>query len=404
MKMICASKLVGWKAAAIYTCAIIGTAMGGMAPRTLVDDNTAFALDLYRQLKGETGNLFFSPYSISAALAMTYGGARHETAAGMEKALHFTLGAHKLHPAFSELNQRLAAIQKRGAVELCTANSLWPQKDYPFLPAYLDLLKSCYGSSSIPVDFKHALEPARHEINLWVEDKTRNRIRELIGPGMLEPLTRLVLVNAIYFKGSWSSRFTEEDTRDELFHAGPDQTVPVRMMVQTHSCRYAQVGHLQILELPYAGNDVVMRVLLPGPGTPLAAIEDQLTPAQLAQWFNALVNQKVRVCLPKFKITWGTFNLNRALQALGMGHAFSPQADFSGMDGTQHLQLSQVLHKAFVEVNEEGTEAAAATAVTMREKSASPSIVFYADRPFLFLICERQTGTLLFMGRVVAPQ
>ncbi len=397
-------RTIPWLAVLWYLLPVAVAVTAGANPNAIAEDNTAFALDLFQQLKADKGNLFFSPYSISVALAMTYGGARGHTAAEMEKALHFTLGAQGTHPAFAALNARLAAIQQRGNVQLCIANSLWPQKEYPFLPGYVALMKKYYGVASTPVDYARAVEAARKLINGWVEDKTQRRIQNLIGPGMLDPLTRLVLVNAIYFKGNWASQFKAEHTRDTPFYAAPDKPVTVRMMVQTRQYKYAEIEDLQIVELPYAGNELVMRVLLPGANTPLSAVEDRLTPERLKQWQDRLVTKEVCVCLPKFKITWGAVALNQALQNLGMRDAFNLAADFSGMDGTHNLYLSQVLHKAFVEVNEEGTEAAAATAITMLEKSVARSIVFRADRPFLFLIREQKTGSILFMGRVAAPQ
>jgi len=371
----------------------------------LADSNNVFALDLYGQLRTEDGNLFLSPYSISTALAMTYGGARGETAAQMAKALHFDLPQDKLHPAFAAMEADIAAIQKKGKIKLAVANSLWPQKKFPFLPDYLGLCKEHYGATITPLDYANAPEPARKTINAWVEDKTNNKITDLIAPGVLDAMTRLVLVNAIYFKGDWANPFKADATQKQPFHVTAAKTVEAPLMHQKKEFGYAQTADLQVLELPYTGDDLSMIVLLPRKTDGLAAIEAKLTTKNLAAWLGGLHQEEVEVFLPKFKIT-SQFSLAEKLAALGMTLAFTEKADFSGMDGQRDLYISAVLHKAFVEVNEEGTEAAAATAVVMTktaimEPSAPP--VFRADHPFLFLIRNKHTGSILFLGRVTDP-
>lgn len=388
--------------------AVLATAAGAAEPdvNALVQGNSAFALELYAKLRGEAGNLFLSPYSISSALAMTYAGARGNTAAEMETALHFTLGPEGTHPAFRALQARLEALQAAGGLQLAIANSLWPQQGYPFLPEYLDFIKSGYGAGITPLDYPGDTEGARQTINRWVEETTRAKIKDLIAPGALDSLTRLVLVNAIYFKGTWASQFKPEQTAPADFFVTPEVPVPVPLMTQTRQYPYAEFKDCQVVKLPYVGGDVSMLVVLPKEKDGLAALEAQLTPARLAEWRAALTERNVRVFLPKFKLTWGTFRLNEPLQALGMLDAFSEtRADFSGMDGRPDwLYIKLVLHKAFVEVNEEGTEAAAATAVVMKVKSMPvPPMEFRADHPFLFLIQEEQAGAILFMGRVVDP-
>ena len=393
-----------WMALTMGWAAVAGA--GEPDVGALVRGNTAFALDLYDQLKTQGGNLFFSPYSISSALAMTTAGARGETAAQMEKVLHFAPGGGEAHAAFEALQRRLDAVQAQGAVQLAVANSLWPQKDYPFLPDFLELVKARYDAVITPLDFAGDTEGARQTINGWVEEKTREKIRDLIAQGNLDPLTRMVLVNAIYFKGSWASRFDAARTEEADFQVAADSTVKVPMMAQTRKYSYAEMDDGQVLKLPYEGGDLSMLVVLPREKAGLAALEAGLSLERLAEWTSQLAEREVRVLLPKFKLTWGAAELNRNLMALGMTDAFDDKrADFSGMDGRMGwLYIGLVLHKAFMEVNEEGTEAAAATAVVMKYRSISkPPPEFRADHPFLFLIQEEETGAILFLGRVADP-
>jgi len=350
--------------------------------------------DLYQRLAAENdGNLFLSPYSISSALAMVYGGARGETAEQMNQTLHFG-GQDATHPAFSHLREKLNGIQEKGAVQLSVANSLWPQVDYKFLPDYLALTKEFYGSEIVPVDYKTDTEGARQKINTGVEDKTNARIKDLIAQGMLDPLTRLVLANAIYFKGNWASQFKPEATRPALFKLADGKTVEVPMMSQTADFQLARTQNFQALELPYEGGDLSMLVFLPNKPAGLESISLKLLPEL------EFHKQETMVQLPRFKLE-STFQLGDTLAAMGMPLAFSRNADFSGMDGSKELYIGAVVHKTFVEVNEEGTEAAAATAVVMRCYGMPPQ--FIANRPFLFLIRENSTGTILFIGRMADP-
>ena len=350
--------------------------------------------DLYKALSaGNEENLFLSPYSISTALAMTYGGARGETAKQINQTLHFA-GQGVSHPALSHLRKRLNAIQKEGHIQLSIANSLWPQVDYTFLPDYLALTKEFYGSEIKPVDFKTDTEGARKTINSWVEDQTNDRIKDLIPEGMLDSLTRLVLANAIYFKGNWASQFKPEHTRPAPFKFADGTTTNVPMMSQTADFKLAHTPDFQALELPYEGDDLSMLILLPSESDTLPAFDLKTIDALK---FNEM---EVRVQLPKFKLE-STFRLGDTLTAMGMPLAFSDQADFSGMTGTRDLYIGAVAHKAFIEVNEEGTEAAAATAVAMKRMSMPPQ--FTANHPFIFIIRENSTGTILFIGRVMDP-
>jgi len=373
----------------------------------LAHDNRAFAVDLYQKLRTSSeGNLFLSPYSISTALGMTYGGARGDTEKQMAKVLRFSLDQKQLHPAFARLEATLGEIQKAGKVKLSVANSLWPQKDYKFLDDYIVLIKDNYGTSITPQDYKTAAEPARKTINKWVEGKTQDKIKDLIPSGVLDPMTRLVLVNAIYFKGNWVCQFKADATQKAPFFLPADKSVEVQLMNQKNKFRYAQTDSEQVLELPYAGNQLSMLVLLSKDKAGLAGLEKAITVENIAKWSAALRKQEVIVSLPKFKMT-SQFTLNKALVEMGMTDAFSNKADFSGMDGTKDLFISAAIHEAFVELNEEGTEAAAATAVVAElkcEVKETPPVIFRADHPFVFLIRENKTGSILFIGRVVDPR
>jgi serpin B len=375
----------------------------GTPMERVVRGNTAFALTLYQQLSSTEGNLFLSPFSISTALAMTFAGARGNTAIEMAAALHFSMEGEELHSAFAGLKQNILEAEGKGGVRLKIANALWPQRGYPFLPEYLSLLKRYYGTTVTPVDYAKAAEEARQTINRWVERETEQKIKDLIPPGVLDPLTRLVLTNGIYFKGDWESQFKKETTHDAPFHGTRGSSIKVPMMTQQYRFRYGEREGLQIIELPYAGKELSMVALLPRRVDGLAELERALTPKGLADWTGGLREQEVVVFLPKFKVV-SQFRVDTALRALGMVEAFSPgKADFSGMDGKPHwLFISAVLHKAFVDVNEEGTEAAAATGVVVSVTSVRVQPpTFRADHPFLFVIRDNRTGSILFMGRVV---
>jgi len=371
--------------------------------KELVTGNTAFAFDLYDRLKQTEGNLFLSPYSISIALAMTYAGARGNTEKQMAQVLHFILDQEHLHPAFASIEAVLNAVQKKGEIQLCVANALWPQKDYVFLEDFLALLETNYGASVTPLDYKRAPEAARKKINTWVEQNTNNKIRDLIQKGLLDYRTRLVLTDAIYFKGNWANQFKKKDTEDLPFNVAPGKSVIVPMMTQKHRFKYMENDNLQILKMPYAGDDLSMIILLPREVDGLVGLEAELTIENLNTWMRRLVKREVQVFLPKFEMT-SQFSLGETLASMGMPDAFSMSADFSGMDGTTKLYISAVVHKAFVAVDEEGTEAAAATAVVMRMKAMPrPPLVFRADHPFVFMIRDNLSGSILFLGRVTDP-
>ena len=371
--------------------------------KAVAQGNTAFALDLYGKLKEAEGNLFFSPYSISTALAMTYAGARANTEKQMAEVLHFTLDQKRLHPAFSHLEAQLNAAQGKEGIELNVANALWAQKDYIFLGEFLDLTKKYYGAVLTLLDFKNACEAARKKINAWVEEKTKNKIKDLIKPGVLDSLTRLVLTNAIYFKGNWESQFKKSKTEESPFWLVPGKSIKVPMMNQKQNFNYMENDSLQILELPYVGNALSMIALLPKKVDGLAQLESMLSVKNLTTWMGLLREREISVFLPKFKMS-SQFSLDKMLASMGMHDAFTGKADFSGMTGKKDLYISAVIHKAFVDVNEEGTEAAAATAVAMRLLSMpAPPPVFKADHPFILLIRHNPSESILFLGRVVNP-
>ena len=375
--------------------------------KAVVKGNNAFALALYAELKDQEGNLFLSPFSISTALAMTYAGARGNTEAQMAKVLHFDLGQESLHPTFQKLITQMSTQAEQQGYQLNVANALWGQKGYGFLKKFLDLTKTTYGAGLNEVDFRRATEAARKTINTWVEKQTKGKIKNLIRRGILDELTRLVLTNAIYFKGNWASQFDKRQTKNSPFYVRVDRTVNVPMMYQKEKFRYMETGRLQAIELPYVDNELSMVVLLPKEVNGITALENFLTADSLRKWLTRLREQKVDVYLPRFKIT-SEFRLDTALRSMGMPDAFSlPPADFSGMTGKKDLFISAVIHKAFVDINEEGTEAAAASAVVMEimEKAMRMQrpLIFRADHPFIFLIRDTQSGSILFLGRVVNP-
>ena len=371
----------------------------------LVQGNNAFAIELYGQLRKQNGNLFFSPASISTAFAMTYAGANGSTAAEMQGTLHFTLPPDRLHPAMGALLGNLNA--PRTGYQLHVADALWAQQDEQFLPAFLALTKANYTAGFHPVNFAKDPDKVRLTINSWIEQQTADKIKDLLKPGVVTPDTHLILTNAIYFKGDWQNQFKKAQTAEEDFHLSKAQTVLAPLMHRDGKLNYFNGGTFQALEIPYKGAELSMIVLLPNDADGLPALERSLTPLTLQQWLGQLQPaSKVILTLPRFKMTQ-QFELNSALAALGMKHAFQKNAaDFSAMNGKRDLWISTAIHKAYVDVNEEGTEAAAATSTVMRSLSLSREqqpVVFRADHPFLFLIRDNRSGCILFMGRVEDP-
>ena len=374
----------------------------------LADGNVAFAFDLYRALAAGEVNLFFSPYSISVALAMTYAGAAGDTASQMAGTLRLTLPGDRLHPAFNAYSLDLQARAEQAGegtpFELSIANTLWGQRDFAFRPEFLDLLGENYGAGMRLVDFAADPEAARLAINDWVSDETREKIQDIIPGGAIDELTRLVLANAIYFKAAWLHTFDSEATTTQPFHLLDGSTVDVPMMHQEEAHGYAVREGYRALELPYGSGDMSMLIILPDEGQ-FKSVEASLSLELIQEIAGELTYGPVILSLPRFTYE-SAFSLKEALQDLGMPDAFDPdRADFSDMDGSRDLYIGSVLHKAFVSVDENGTEAAAATAVIMQLTSAfaDEPITFTVDRPFIYLIRDGQTGSVLFVGRVMDP-
>jgi serpin B len=371
---------------------------------SLIEGNSAFAFELYQALKEEEGNLFYSPYSISLALAMTYAGASGETAEQMADTLQFLLGQERLHPAFNWLDAELA---KRGegaegkdgeGFRLNIVNAIWGQKDYEFLSDFLDVLAENYGAGLRILDFMTETEKSRLAINDWVYDQTEECIEDLIPPGAIDALTRLVLTNAIYFNAAWEHPFDEKMTADGPFYLLDGGQVTVPMMKQTESFGYTEGEGYQAVELPYDGGELSVVILLPASGN-LEAFEEGLQAQQVDAIINDLQLTEVALTMPRFEFD-SEFSLKDTLAGMGMPIAFSSGADFSGMTGKLELFISDVVHKAFVAVDEAGTEAAAATSVIVT-CSMPPQVTI--DRPFIFLIRDIDTGAILFVGRILNP-
>lgn len=335
---------------------------------------------------------------------MTYAGAGSDTAREIAQTLNFPETGDQLHADFGALSAALNAEGQSGEIKLSVANALWGQKGYGFKPEFLQLTQRNYGAGLQELDFAADADGARKTINAWVEKETQDKIKDLLGPGVLDSLTRLVLTNAIYFKGNWAAPFRKQKTKDGIFHTGAGKEIRVPLMTQTAEFGYMETPDLQGLEMPYAGGELSMVVLLPRKDGGFKSLESKLTPESMKAWLDALQTRKVLVYLPKFK-TASRLTLNSILTAMGMKTAFTPSADFSGMDGKRDLYISAAIHKAFIDVNEEGTEAAAATATMImgHALSAFPPM-FRADHPFIFLIRDKQSGSILFVGRLSNPK
>ncbi len=369
---------------------------------TVVEGNNAFGFDLYHRLQTQKGNLFFSPYSISTALSMTYAGAKGETAQEMAHVLHFLPDQAQLHPAMANIVGGLAG--PADGVRLDVANALWGQKGQPFVADFLQLTKRYYGAGFREVNFGEP-EAARQEINAWVEKQTQDKIKDLLGPDSLNGAT-LVLTNAIYFKGDWDKVFPKARTLKENFFASQDQKISVDMMHHTEKFGYLEDDRFQVLSMPYKGDAVSLIAFLPRKKDGLEAMEALLNAAVVNEVLGKTKSIKVAVAVPKFKMT-SSFQLADVLAKMGMPSLFQPgKADLSGMVATKDMSISKVVHKAYVDVNEEGTEAAAATAVIgVRMAVKAPMIpVFRADHPFVFAIRDNKTGSILFLGRVTNPK
>jgi serpin B len=407
-------------AVTVVTSALAGDESASNVNReqqVIVKGNNRFALELYAKLRDKEGNLFCSPYSISTAVAMVYAGARGQTEEQIAKAMHFPIvmstdptHPSKLLPRREQFHERFRAViddlnsrTEKGAYELHVANALWGQRGCRFYKEFIELVETNYHGRLTEVDFVRAAEQARETINTWVEKQTREKIKDLIGPGAVNQLTRLVLTNAIYFKGNWASRFEKESTSQRPFTLTSGDKVNVPMMRGKETFNYMQAEDFQILEMPYVENELSMLIFLPKQFDGLNEFERALTFENLSEWLTKLRKTKVIVSVPRFKIT-SEFGLADVLKSLGIEDAFSDKADFSAMSGMEDLFISAVLHKAYVDVTEEGTEAAAATGIVMGITSVQPQPPFFrADHPFVLLIRDNRTGSILFIGRVINP-
>jgi len=387
------------------TCTLLAlvslTLSAGEAP-TAAAANNAFASNLYAQLNKAKGNLLFSPYSIHTALGMTHEGAGGATLDEMRKVLQLSekVGSAEI----GALMNQLSAAAKQSGAELNVANALWGQKGYPFIETFLDRTLKSYQAQLQPWDFEKDLEGGRLEINRWVEAQTKDKIKELLKPGMLDPLTRMVLVNAIYFNGKWEKAFDVAATKPDAFaiHGGGNVQVP--LMHQTSEMAHFQGDGFQLVRVPYKNGAFDMTVILPDAGG-LEKLSAQLSNENISKWLTEAQHRPVNLWLPKFKMT-GAFELRETLSAMGMSSAFSRNANFSRMCPDNNLMIDKVVHQAFIDVNEAGTEAAAATAVIMKPRGMArpnPAATVRVDHSFIFLLTERSTNAVLFMGRVIDP-
>jgi serpin B len=384
-------------------CAAALFSAGSLSAAGAAADANQIAFKFYGAEAAKPGNVFFSPYSMYTAFAMTYEGAKGQTATELASVFGYPADTAALRASAAGLKKSLAAASK--GAEFTQANSFWMQKGYNFLPGYLQALKKFYAGEGKSADFRGRTEVARKDINAWTAARTGNKIKELFPADSLDALTRLVLVNAVYFKGAWQQPFKKDMTFEADFTKTGGEKVKAQMMSApgTRDAGYTENDDFQAVRLPYKGGGLSMLVLLPREGKSPADLEKGLDGARLDEIRKSLNTEKVRVFLPKFSFSSG-FKLNSALAGLGMPTAFTEQADFSGMNGQKSLYIQNAFHKAFVEVSEEGTEAAAATGVAMGLKSMPMGMLtFRANRPFLFFIEDPKSGLLLFMGRMEDP-
>ncbi len=400
-KFVCMKKL-----SIVFFWFIAVNLLNAQSIEKVVDSNNVFAFKMFKQLNGEH-NLIFSPFSISSALAMTYAGARGETEKQMSRVLCFGFKENVLHRDFDAI---LSDIESDNAdsVKLDIANSLWVQKNYKFLDSYFDMVKTKYHSELNYVDFRAKTEEARKEINNWTEQKTNYKIKDLLPKGSLDGDVRLVLVNALYFHASWLYKFSVNATHKDVFYVGGknNDTVHANFMNKQGEYMYYENAEGKMIELPYMGYKLSMLVYLPNNEYDSLRMRHVFDYNYYKSINDSLGGEEVELELPKFKITQ-SFGLGDTLSNMGMKDAFLPdQADFSGMTGNTKLFISKVIHKAFIDVTEDGTEASAATAVVVKLGMARPPRrpkIFKADHPFIYIIRDNKTGSILFMGEVKNP-
>lgn len=373
----------------------------------IIEANNQFAIDFYSQFKSDEDNFFFSPYSISTAMAMVYEGAKGKTAKEIQSVFYFQKEPELMRKEYLQLFSQLNKTKSKFKLQI--ANALWAEQEYKFLDAYFKRIEKYYRGKATNLDFKIDAESSRVTINDWVEGQTNNKIIDLVPPDGINYLTRLVITNAVYFKGKWVKQFNVDYTRDEEFRVNSKNIIKVPMMRRTDEdaiFRYARNGILQILEMPYSGEELSMLIILPQ-NENMKNLESILNAENLSAWKKVMKKQRVKIFIPRFKFE-NKLSMKNTLINMGMQLAFSKDADLSGMTGKKDLRIDQVIHQAFVEVNEEGTEAVAATSVTVSYKESfipeRPFIpIFRADHPFIFIIHQIDTGNILFMGRVSDP-
>ncbi len=367
----------------------------------VVKSSNAFATSFMAELlkTHPKNNIFFSPISLFTALSMTYAGAKGKTKEEMENVLHISSLREKVHPAISRILSLLESeSEKKEGCKLHIANALWGEREFRFLKDFIDTIKKFYGGRFFIVDFKRNVEGARKRINEWIEKETEGKIKNLLKKGDIDPLTRLVITNAIYFKGFWASKFDKKATENMPFYVAPGKSVNVPMMQKEGDFLYGEAEGFKAIELPYKGGKLSMLIILPCRSN---WFTEKLP--NIGKIASSMRKMKVRIYLPRFKLNT-RYYLGKILSSMGMSQAFSDRADFSGMTGDRSLKISKVIHQAYVSVDEEGTEAAAATGVVMRLKAIMRVPVFKADHPFIFFIKHIPTGEILFMGRVANPK
>lgn len=383
-------------------CGAIAKPVGSVLS-LVVAGNTVLAVDLYKKITAKNRNTFFSPYSISCAFAMTWAGARGQTEKEIAQALHFPLTQENLHRSLNALDFSIKKSAKTCGFELNVVNQLWGEKSFTIQPEYLRLISVIYGAGIRLLDFRNQPEPSRLIINEWVRKQTYNRIADLIPKDGINDSTKLVITNAIYFKAQWEHQFNSKNTSNGKFTTSTGDFVQAQFMSQCAEFFAVKTNEYQVVSLPYRGKEISMLVIMPESGK-MESVESELSGAFIQSVTNSLSMEEIKLRLPKFKFTTNSINLNPILISLGMLVPFQPSADFSGIDGKKEIIITDVYHKAFISVNEKETEAAAATTLIMGSGGMpQPPPVYSFDRPFIFLIRDNKTGTILFMGKINDP-
>lgn len=375
----------------------------------VVAGNNRFAINLYAQLKNTEDNVFFSPYSISTALAMVYEGARAKTANELESVFNFPSDNKQRRNAFKAIQNQLNNMGDGNRLSI--ANALWVQNNYKLLPSYISSVQNFYASKVQKLDFVKNTANAEKSINQWVANKTNNRITDIIGQGTLPVDTQVLLTNAIYFKGNWADSFEARLTESQDFYLNTSIKIKALLMHKLDDFSYMETDNMQLLEIPYKGNKISMWVILPKESKNMPAIEKSLSIEKLKEWRDKLEYKEVNAFIPKFKFRTNYNAMDETLQQMGVHAAFSPEADFSGITpiSKRRLAIDKIIHQTFIEVNEKTTEAAAATVVVMADKAAMipieppVPILFRADHPFIFIIQDIEKGSILFLGKVNDP-